>query len=92
MYVKYERGFLYKYKLFTYEDEDLTTSVTLGRRCEEFIKKETQTFGVDGEDEDDTKPHAINICKQVAAVSGNTCDIKIIFIYTHERIPTLSCY
>lgn len=69
LYVKYERGFLYKYKLFQYEDEDLATSITLGRKCESFIIKETQTFGVDGEDESETKPHAINICEQVAAVS-----------------------
>ena len=83
LYVRYDRGFLYKYKPFNYEDEDIENSVTLGRRCEGFIKKETQTFGVDGEDEDDTKPHAIDICKQVAAVSYSPL-ITYLIAYTSE--------
>ena len=70
IFVLYQRGFLYRYKAFSYEAGDLVSSVALGKRCERFVQEETQTFGVDGYDEDETKPHAVNVCKQVAAVSG----------------------
>ena len=91
MYVKYERGFLFKYKIFQYEDEDLATSVTLGRRCEGFIKKETQTFGVDGEDEADTKPHAINVCQQVAMVSNTHYAKHTHNLREHKYISIVLC-
>ena len=81
--VRYDRGILYKNKVFTYEDEDIATSVAMGRRCEAFVQKETQTFGVDGEDESETKPVAINICKQVAAVGCTTTNT-----HTSAHLPT----
>lgn len=69
LFVQHDRGFLFRFIVFNYEDEDIVNSVTMGSRCEEFIKKESQIFGVDGMDEADMKPHAVNICQQVAKVS-----------------------
>jgi hypothetical protein len=77
--VKYERGFLYKYKSFQYEDDELATSVSMGQKCEQFVQKMSQTFGVDPHDESDTKPAAINVCQQVAEVS-NTYVITMFYL------------
>ena len=66
--VQYKRGILIQHNAFWCEDEDLVSSVTLGRRCEEFIRSESEALGINGEEEAETKPLAVDICHQVAEV------------------------
>jgi hypothetical protein len=85
--VVYERGFLFKYFTLNYSDDDLATSISLGSKCEQFIIKESSTFGVDPLAEAETRPHAVEICQQVVAVS---CILRFIMNY-HATQRNIHC-
>lgn len=97
--VKYERGFLFAVKQFNYTVEDLTNSINLGQRCEEFVGQHSPTYGIDPLDDDAVKPHALEACRQVIRVSSsclflicyrsNSLSLYCIIILIYELILVL---